>query len=204
MKELLESIKNTHNLFVDTGEVPEDIFDKFVRGDPSRKGKYVEWMCKQYTIDPSRPEHLLDVVRLFDQLVQRKKIEQTDIYKYDLEGLEAAIEGAKGIQTKGEIRTGLKKDVKKVFEDNSWLVVSAQTYDAACYYGKNTKWCITGRIKQYWDDYTARGVKFYFVIDKKNKDKKYAVAVYLSGKMEVYDELDKLISNEEFEKIFKV
>lgn len=204
LNNIIESVKDAHTLFVDTGKIPEDIFKRFVRGDPTRKGKYVEWICKQYTIDPSRPEHLLDVVRMFDRLVQRKKIKKTDIYKYNLESLEQAIEGAKGVRTKGEIRTEIKADVEKVFENEDWLVISPKTYEAACFYGKGTKWCITGRIKEYWSDYTMRGVKFYFVMDKKDKDKKYAVAVYLSGEMEVYDEVDKIVPNERFKKIFKI
>lgn len=202
---ILEGVKDARAKYVDTGKVPEDIFNKFVQRDPSHtKGKYVEWMSKQYTIDPTRPDHIIDVARLFDTLAQRKKIKQTDIYQYDMESAEQAIEGARGIQTKGEIKTKIKADVDKVFENDDWLVISPKTYEAACLYGKHTKWCITGRIKEYWDDYTMQGVKFYIVMDKKNKEKKYAVAVYLSGEKEIYDEMDSPVPQEEFDKIFRM
>ena len=38
-----------------------------------------------------------------------------------------------------------KSGAKKLYEDSDWIVYRITTYEAAVLYGKNTKWCITGR-----------------------------------------------------------
>lgn len=37
-----------------------------------------------------------------------------------------------------------KQGAEKIYEDNNWLVLDIQTYEASVLYGKHTSWCVTG------------------------------------------------------------
>ena len=101
-----------------------------------------------------------------------------------------------------------KKDAKKrekdgarlIYSDSNWKVYEITTYEASVKYGANTKWCISGSKRWsngengrgYWNDYTSKGVKFYFFIGKNTK---YAIAIYPNGTdFEIFDEQDNSIA----------
>ena len=101
-----------------------------------------------------------------------------------------------------------KKDAKQrekdgarlIYSDNDWKVYEITTYEASVKYGANTKWCISGSKRWsngangrgYWNDYTSKGVKFYFFI---GKDTKYAIAIYPNGTdFEIFDAQDNSIA----------
>ena len=101
-----------------------------------------------------------------------------------------------------------KKDVKKkekdgarlIYSDSNWKVYKITTYEASVKYGANTKWCISGSKRWsngangrgYWNDYTSKGVKFYFFIGNNTK---YALALYPNDKdFEIFDAQDISIS----------
>ena len=107
------------------------------------------------------------------------------------------------IQVLGENKTRVekerlaKKDVDKVFEDTNYLVVRPLTYDASCYYGRETRWCTASKESSYqYDNYSEKGVLYYF-IDKKNPKDKIALFLEKDGKKlkkYVYNSADKEIS----------
>ncbi|MHA1883086.1 MAG: hypothetical protein ACTSUO_08580 [Candidatus Thorarchaeota archaeon] len=196
-KGMMEGRRETlYHQFVESGKVPEEVFKEFEKSDPSgSKGKYLEWMLKQYTIYPERETHIIDVVKLFDEQVRRNKIKgvESDISRYNLEGADE-IASEKSAE---KSRTQLKKEIKgrgatKIKETDRYLIVVPESHEAACFYGAHTKWCISARTAGYWKSYWRRGVKIYIIIDKK-ENKKYAVAVDPDGKKTVYDEQDKVI-----------
>lgn len=63
-----------------------------------------------------------------------------------------------------------------VYNKDGWKIYKINTYDAAKYYGKGTKWCISGNYpgsegqgEEYFNDYKNRGVKdYYFIINPEN------------------------------------
>ena len=190
-----EGLKDLRKLYVESGKISQEVFDELSSYDISKSKKYVGWMVREYIKNPSiqdRPRHLRDVIQLFNTLQQKNLIDK-DIYKFGLDELEQKMAGvsSKGAKSKSEITRVTKEEgAEQVLETNKVLVLRLDNYEACKLYGMHTKWCITG--KGYWDQYTARGIRFYFVIDK-IKNKKYAVAVYLSGEKEVYDEKDKKV-----------
>jgi hypothetical protein len=96
------------------------------------------------------------------------------------------------------------RDIDRIFENDKVIIISPNTWEASCKYGAGTRWCISGHVRKHWNNYTNHGIKFYFIIPKQNRDKKYAVAVYVNGvEKEIYDELDKIISEDEFGNILK-
>ena len=74
---------------------------------------------------------------------------------------------------------------EKLYEDEDWVVYRITTYPAAQLYGKNTKWCITGRYpghegkgQEYFDDYIEENDLdggYYFYISKHDPKEKYCV-----------------------------
>jgi hypothetical protein len=63
-----------------------------------------------------------------------------------------------------------KKEAKKVYEDDEWLVVIPETHRAACIYGAGTQWCTAGKNDYYFNDYNSEG-PLYILINKQEKDK---------------------------------
>lgn len=82
-------------------------------------------------------------------------------------------------------RVKAKSGAKKLYEDENWYVYRISTYQAAKYYGKNTKWCISGNFDgedgrgnyyffEYIEVFNLDG-GYYFYISKKNNNVKYCV-----------------------------
>jgi hypothetical protein len=198
---LFEGWKDVYAQFVDTKKVPEDVFNQFRTEDPSESKKYLQWMCKQYSLSPERVRHIIDVVKLFDRQVQRKIVlgEEADIYKYDLNSADQVAQNKAEKKTGGEVKREQKSESTIVDETDDYLIVVPESHGASCFYGANTKWCISGKTSDHWDSYYKAGVKIYVVIDKK-KNEKYAIAVVKDGKMEAFDEKDKRISPKSIER----
>ena len=189
--------------YVDSGKVPEDVFLYFVRNDPSRKQKYLQWMLKQYTLSPQRKTHIKDVVELFDQHISSGRVQgrDADIFQYDLDSLDQKVNILSSAKTKGETEREIAAAMRgeatldpleseRIVETDRYLLVVPNSHKASCFFGANTKWCTSQKSGDYWRKYWQKGVKIYIIIDKK-EDKKYAVAVAPSGNKEVYDENDK-------------
>jgi len=198
--DLDEGIASARKAFLDTGKVDQEKFDFFANADPSKNKKYLDWMIAQYIEDPSRPEHIRDVIRIFDQQVKRNIIDQKDINQYKTwQEVEQATTEAGKKKTRSQQREEIKGNAEKIVDNDQVTIVVPKDFEASKLYGKGTKWCTTMHGGQYWDDYTSRGVKFYYIMDKVNNTK-YAVAVYLSGEKEVYDAEDRNISFDELER----
>lgn len=86
-----------------------------------------------------------------------------------------------------------KKDVDKVFDSSDFLVVRPLSYEASCYYGKQTKWCTASRdTSSNYEKYSKNGVLYYF-INKKRPNEKVALYMEKDGKRlnkYVYDSFD--------------
>ena len=98
-----------------------------------------------------------------------------------------------------DLRREAKKGAKLISNQNGWRVYRITTYEAAVYYGSNTKWCITGRYDGFRDegrsyfndyirDYDLDG-GYYFCI--KNNTEKYCVLRRKNGKIQsIWDAAD--------------
>jgi len=186
--------EDLHKQFVETNKVPEKVFHDLVKSDRTGKQKYLSWMLKQYVLNPRRHTHIKDVVELFHKLVSKGKIRgsDSDIFLYDLESLDQKISEIPEEKSKSEIKREKKSESEKIKETDRYLIVVPKNHEASCFYGSNTKWCISSRTSEYWDRYWNMGSIIYIVIDKK-ENKKYAVATYPDGTREVYNEKDETI-----------
>ena len=66
----------------------------------------------------------------------------------------------------------LAKDVTKIYEDDTWLMMSPKSHAASCVYGAGSKWCVTMRNDpQYFERYTRGDFYLIFVMNKKTNNK---------------------------------
>jgi hypothetical protein len=150
-----------------------------------------------------------ETIKTFDKYQDR--LEKKDINQYEnLTELESAL---RPFVEKSEQKK-LEGQVKKIYEDDRYLVIIPETKDASCKYGSNTKWCITMRDKNYYEQYTEGKQKLYFIIDKQNSTNDFfsKVAVHYDNykNRTLWDSKDEKLSSKEisileyaFPEIFK-
>ena len=91
-----------------------------------------------------------------------------------IDQLDALVSDIEFTPTKRERDTLAKEGSTKVYEDNEWLVLRIDTYEAAVKYGKGTEWCITGNNsydgRSDFNIHSLNGnCEFYFYIPKHPK-----------------------------------
>lgn len=68
----------------------------------------------------------------------------------------------------------IEKEVDKIYEDNSLLVVMAKTWEASCKYGSGTKWCTAwDKDKSYFNRHKSNGTEFIWINKKIPADNPY-------------------------------
>ena len=84
-------------------------------------------------------------------------------------------------------------------ETDQWLIVIPLDHDASCFHGRNTEWCTARPTGHYFDHYFLdKGVVLIYVINKTTGDK-YAIASHARiDRIELFDQLDKPITAEQF------
>lgn len=152
-------------------------------------------------------EVVLDLIIKFQQNQQR--IEEKDIYKYNIAQLQQKMEGLGLSQSKK--RKKEKEEAVEgseiVYDDDDIFAVRPYTADASCYYGKNTRWCISAtQARNYFDQYTQDGKGFVMLrldnLSEDDDDKKIAL-VFDQGEGdfdEAYDATDDSIGWDEVRK----
>jgi hypothetical protein len=145
--------------------------------DPSRNGKYLEWIIKAQettTLALSRAgcnDAIAGVVEFFH--TNQNRMARKDIYAYTLSELTAEID-ALG-KSKHSIKKEAKDNTEKVYEDDNWLAMYIPERAGMMQYGRETKWCVTSKGETYFEDYVVEGARFYVVISKKNPADKYCI-----------------------------
>ena len=96
-----------------------------------------------------------------------------------------------------------KEGARKVYEDSDWIVYHITNYDAAKYYGRDTKWCLSGNYdgleevgQQEFEKYNSKS-NIYFYINKHKAREKYAILKnrYTDRITDVYDSADHNLGN---------
>jgi len=111
----------------------------------------------------------------FKDFSKLKKMDKKDIQDF-----------VSSFQSKSDKKKSDKfEGAKKLYEDEDWVVYKITTYPAAQLYGKNTKWCITGRYpghegrgEQYFNEYIEDNDLdggYYFYLNKEDPSEKYCV-----------------------------
>lgn len=174
--ELVEaSVEEIYDKFY-KNEVTRDIYDKLLAIDPTgtntKKGKYLDWLIRKAYKNNKNILEDSDKIRedleLFDKYGSKlgKQIGQVG-NQYDLGKIVKEIrEKQPGLKSNKEKSKEIKTEgADKIYEKGNWLIVSPKTSEAACYYGKGTRWCTAADNNNYFEHYNKRG-RLYIIIDK--------------------------------------
>jgi hypothetical protein len=145
--------------------------------DPSKKDKYLRYSVK-HLIEGSPSDELIDLINKFDQKLSI--IPNKDINTYSLKDLKTLVSSFQNLKSKREEKNDIKvSGGQKVFEDDQCVVIFIKSKAAACFYGVDTKWCVTMRTEQYYENYSAADKLLYFVLrkDLAKENNKYKVAI---------------------------
>ncbi len=149
-----------------------DEIDRLADADPTPTKKYLQWSVGQLK-SGAAVDDIIEAVKGYDKALPRLQVKDKDIGSFKtLADMQAAVEKAAAVETKGDVRKKAKKGGVILHEDDRWMLVRPDTQEASIYYGSNTAWCVSRRdLKEnYWYHYTGdNNVRFYFLIDKQAK-----------------------------------
>lgn len=181
-------------------EVDPAIIDYFIKEDPSGNNKYLDWLVKAMTHEPTiqsvedildeamqfntPQEFLMMLVKKFHELLpymvhveDGKKVGTTDLYQYKFTDSEMInflgfdLSQAKERKEEKDKQKDAKKNSDKIYEDKNWLVVRPKTWESSCVYGAGTRWCTTSKENSsHFKRETDRNFLIYVI--NKNKTSK--------------------------------
>lgn len=206
---LNESLSSARERFLDRGVIDQETFDQLKALDPTPTFKYLEKIIDFYIKDKPSIEELGEAISRFHTLLGKNQIKTRDINAFKGFGQlkQEVEESSTSYSKKSEFKEKVK-NADVVYENDDWIVVLPKTEEASCKYGSGTRWCISAkednRFNQY---YSIGGVTIYVILSKKlkpwnpveetgDKDYKIAVSVYPDGKKECNDSTDKHIDFE--------
>ena len=180
------------------------VMDNFIQ---ETNYKYLEPLVKQYYVfyrsiddnsEPLRRDIALQSISytngVYNRLIDLVKFFQNNLSKYDKKDLNDYVGNyfdddfveytikLKQEKTNSERREDIKKNTKRIFENDKVLIVKPLSFESSCYYGAGTKWCTTMRDNpSYYNDYSSRGGLYYIILkDVPPENQFYKIALFLS------------------------
>lgn len=165
---------------------PERIMQTMMYMDPTdgKNNMYTLWLVRQYIKGNFRLEdsgRVAKALETFHQLKPRLPVEHRDINRFDRHSLEKLIDNIMGVGTDGDdsiipgmFPKGRHEDGGSVYDvlysGPLGLLVIPETQEAACEFGRGTKWCTTGEdgFENMFDEYSDEG-PLYIWKDKTGK-----------------------------------
>lgn len=180
-------------------QVPDYVYEEILNltGTPKGGKRYAnaatKWFCKQYlngkfpTFDEEMYSDGLELY--FAYLKYHKKLKPIMDYETP-EELENDIMKVinSGYQSKSDMDKLAREGSEQIYKSNNYLVLKINDYMACRKYGQNTRWCIATRLSPDTFESYNEEADIYFIIDRKNHEKKYAC----SGRV-CWDEWDDVI-----------
>lgn len=176
--------------------VDESEFKEIISFDPTTKikngkikkvGRYSKWILNLYKNKKLLVEDLYKIKETLEYFhdfnkrgILRKNSISTDINKYNtLPSLWSAIKNLidsndENTLSNREIEQNIKnEESEKFWENDKCYVIKLLSHNAACYYGKGTRWCTASKDNAtYFNDYYKNG-PLYVIIDKNDSNVKY-------------------------------
>ena len=173
---MVRIMKNTNDISTYSYDIRQDMLAKFpfikeydlTKIDDSAIVYYDAIMESLYDVDDLSSFHR------FCEHNERGLIIQNDLSKYkDFDEITSQL----SISDMRANEKEFEKQIRKIHEDNEWLILRPLTYESSKKYGANTKWCTAGETNEnYFNKYSKNGILIYCV----NKLSGYKVAVYKS------------------------
>jgi hypothetical protein len=142
----------------------EDVVSEFEM--PSGEN-YLEDVLISYLMEVYGRENM-DALYSFHKHTKENRLTGKDISSYNTWD---EIQKDVALATLKQNEKSLEKEVQKVFENDTWLIVRPLTFQSSLTYGSGTKWCTASRHnKEYFYRYSNNGVLCY-CINKIDGDK---------------------------------
>jgi hypothetical protein len=169
--------------------------------DPTDSYKYTEFLIKNFKRDSdyysSNKDEFMGYMGIFlfgsgevetlneferHSKANRIKIKDISQYKNFLE-LNEAVKVAEEIENRKKI----EKEILRIYEDDTWLILTPLSFESSKIYGANTKWCVTQ--ERYWNQYLTTH-RLIYVINKET-DVKFAFSKnFGTERIQSWDSLD--------------
>lgn len=144
-----------------------------------------------------------DLTSRFLAIKNKLKAPENDLYYWiqnktpaELESLVSNLENTK---SKTALIKAADEGARLIQQTEHWLVYHITTAEASQKYGRDTKWCISelGDNHNRWEEYTAYGSDFYFLIAKDNynprgTDSKFAIDTQ-GNDITIYNQQDEIV-----------
>jgi hypothetical protein len=174
-----------------------DAVEALALADPTNEKKYLNWIVRLFNngaftsnneeIDESLLVKTTILIKSFESNKSKIPQELRDINKFknllDLSFFLMKFER----QNRQDEESFLKNGIRRVFEDENWLVASPLTMQASIKLGKSTTWCTASKEpdNNRFHSYAGRG-EIFVVIDKKvknerSKNKKFQIHLNYYG-----------------------
>lgn len=184
----------------DNPELNVTIIDIIRSIDPSSTNKYCEFLIKMIKRNDNHQQTIvnalvsglfgLKTIETLHKFEEHSKASRIPLEYRDISSHNEWLTIEEAVRIADDVvkRKQLEKETKKLYENDEWVVLIPESYEASQLYAYNTKWCITQ--KSYWNDY-KRSSRIIFVINKKS-DEKYAISKRMSDNLiQGWDSKDK-------------
>jgi hypothetical protein len=178
------------------------LIDIFSFLDPTDSYKYVEFLIKNFKsgnqyYSPDKNEFMgymgvslfgsgeIETLNEFERHSKANRIKIKDISQYNnfLE-LNESVELAQEIENRKKI----EKEILRIYEDDTWLILTPLSFEASKVYGANTRWCVTQ--ERYWNQYLTTH-RLIYVINKETDVKTAFSRNFSTEKFQAWDQSDK-------------
>lgn len=175
---------------------------KIKEADPTRNGVYLVWLARMFLANQFKIEDLGRIkqeLEFFEKVKPKLKNRDLNSYK-SLEELYNVLEPLKPKNKEEEeaLKSGKAqaKDIKQagaqyLINSPNYKALIPKTEEAACLYGKNTKWCTTSGE---FENYSSQGDLVILMANINNKLRKFQLHVETGQAM---NELDQPITKQE-------
>ena len=169
--------------------------------DPTDSYKYLDFLIKNFKRDSqyysSNKEEFMGLMGVFlfgsgevetlneferHSKANRIKIKDISQYTNFLELNESVV-----LAQEIENRKKLEKEILKIYEDDTWFILTPLSFEASQAYGANTKWCVTQ--ERYWKQYLTTH-RLIYVLNKKTDTKIAFSREFSTEKFQAWDQLD--------------
>lgn len=173
--------------------------------DPTDSYKYIEFLIKNFKRDsqyysPNKEEFIgymgvflfgsgeIEALNEFERHSRANRIKQKDISQYtNFLELNDVVKAAEEIEN----RKKLEKEILKIYEDDTWFILTPLSFEASQVYGANTKWCTTQ--EKYWYQYLTSH-RLIYVLNKKINTKIAFSRDYRNDKFQAWTADDSEVS----------
>lgn len=113
----------------------------------------------------------LQTLKEFNEHLENNRIENTDISQYETW---EDILAQKGMADMKMMDKELSKQVERIYEDSTWLIIKPLSFSSSLIYGSGTKWCTAmKREPHYFYKYSSEGILIYVI--NKSTGKKFGI-----------------------------